>query len=319
MKAASVSDAKIFFIVLLSNDKIHRVVPLIERAYFIGACRVALTIFRRSKLYARSPGPPCALEMVLSNGLSLSRIFVNAWLAVADLENQRWERQERHGWEYVRWLRRSKGRRMRIEVMALWAIWENKLWGNMFWLTLPVLEKMLRAIIVYIFLVMSLRIFGKRELAQLNPFDLVVLLTLSNTVQNAIIGEDNSVTGGLIGAFTLLLANYFVVRLAFKHHRLGRLLEGRPTVLVANGRIRRTGLAKELLTESELRMVALRQGFKSLNEVEECVLEPGGAFVVEGKHPSSGERQHSELMARLDQLDRQLAELRQQMRDSQKN
>jgi len=203
--------------------------------------------------------------------------------------------------------------------MVLWAIAENTLWGNMFWLTLPVAEKVLRAGIVYVFLVLSLRIFGKRELAQLNPFDLVVLLTLSNTVQNAIIGEDNSVTGGLIGAFTLLAANYFVVRLAFKHRRLGRLLEGKPTVLIANGRVRKKGMEKELLTESELRTAALRQGFKTLDEVDECVLEPGGTFVVKGKQPSADERQRSEFMARLDQIDRQLSELRQEMRGSQKN
>jgi uncharacterized membrane protein YcaP (DUF421 family) len=200
--------------------------------------------------------------------------------------------------------------------MVLGAILENTLWGNMFWLTLSVAEKTLRAIIVYAFLVAALRFFGKRELAQLNPFDLVVLLTLSNTVQNAIIGDDNSVTGGLIGAFTLLLANYLLVRLAFKHRRLGRLLEGDPTVLIADGQIRRKGLARELMTESELRTAALRQGFKSLNEVEQCVLEPGGVFVVEGKQPGQGDRQHSELITRLDQLDRQLSELRRRLDES---
>ena len=75
---------------------------------------------------------------------------------------------------------------------------------DMFWLGVPVLEKIMRPIVIYLFLILSLRLAGKRELAQLNPFDLVVLLTISNTVQNAIIGEDNSVTGGLIGAATLL-------------------------------------------------------------------------------------------------------------------
>jgi uncharacterized membrane protein YcaP (DUF421 family) len=77
---------------------------------------------------------------------------------------------------------------------------------------IPIGEKILRPVIVYVFLVLFLRIFGKRELAQLNPFDLVVLLCLSNTVQNAIIGPDNSVTGGLTGAFTLMALNYLVVR-----------------------------------------------------------------------------------------------------------
>ena len=82
----------------------------------------------------------------------------------------------------------------------------------MFALTLPLAEKIIRPIIIYIFLIVGLRLAGKRELAQLNPFDLVVLLTLSNTVQNAIIGDDNSVTGGLVGASTLLLVNYLTVK-----------------------------------------------------------------------------------------------------------
>src|SRR3979490_2195972 len=102
---------------------------------------------------------------------------------------------------------------------------------HMFALGLPVAEKILRPIVVYIFLVVGLRLAGKRELAQLNPFDLVVLLTLSNTVQNAIIGEDNSVTGGLIGATTLLVVNYAVIRFLYGHEKLDRLVEGDAAVL----------------------------------------------------------------------------------------
>ena len=110
---------------------------------------------------------------------------------------------------------------------ALWA--QAHPWHAMFWLALPVFEKVLRPVLVYLFLVLGLRIFGKRELAQLNPFDLVVLLSLSNTVQNAIIGDDTSLTGGLIGAFTLLSFNYMVVRFLFGHRRLDQLIEGKPT------------------------------------------------------------------------------------------
>src|SRR3984893_14064997 len=102
----------------------------------------------------------------------------------------------------------------------------EKLLQDMFVLHLPVLEKILRPIVVYFALVFLLRVFGKRELAQLNPFDLVVLLSVSNTVQNAIIGEDNSITGGLIGAATLLVVNYAVVRFLYNHERLDRLIEG---------------------------------------------------------------------------------------------
>src|ERR1700676_2499523 len=123
--------------------------------------------------------------------------------------------------------------------------------GNMFTLKRPILEKIARPILVYFALIVLLRVFGKRELAQLNPFDLVVLLSVSNTVQNAIIGEDNSVTGGLIGAFALFAVNYLVVRFLFRHRRLDEILQGTPTRLIEDGRICQDGLAKELLSESE--------------------------------------------------------------------
>ncbi|HEX8922414.1 MAG TPA: YetF domain-containing protein [Pyrinomonadaceae bacterium] len=190
------------------------------------------------------------------------------------------------------------------------ALWNDAVTQDMFQMAAPVAEKMLRPILVYIFLVVALRIFGKRELAQLNPFDLVVLLSLSNTVQNAIIGEDNTVTGGLIGAFTLLAVNYFVVRFIFKHRRLDQVIEGTPSVLIENGQLCRSALAKELLTESELRTVVHRQGFKSLDEIEKLVLEPGGTFFVEGKQPAHADQQHNELLSRLEDLSKQLAELK---------
>src|SRR5882672_5085790 len=123
---------------------------------------------------------------------------------------------------------------------------------EMFTLTVPVAEKIARPIIVYVALVVLLRIFGKRELAQLNPFDLVVLLSLSNTVQNAIIGEDNSVSGGIIGAFTLLFVNYVVVRFLFGHRRLDQIVEGKSAVLMKEGRVCKDQLAKELITIAEL-------------------------------------------------------------------
>src|SRR5436309_2923312 len=114
-----------------------------------------------------------------------------------------------------------------------------KVLHDMFVLGLPVAEKVLRPVVVYAFLIVSLRLAGKRELAQLNPFDLVVLLTISNTVQNAIIGDDNSVTGGLIGAATLLLVNHVVVRTLYSHERLERLVEGDADLLIDEGCVRR--------------------------------------------------------------------------------
>jgi uncharacterized membrane protein YcaP (DUF421 family) len=193
------------------------------------------------------------------------------------------------------------------------AIWNDKVLPDMFSLALPLAEKMIRPALVYFFLVFILRVFGKRELAQLNPFDLVVLLSLSNTVQNAIIGEDNSLIGGLIGAFSLLLVNYLVVRFIFKHRRLDQLIEGSPTTLIENGKVKQDELAKELLTESELLSVAHRQGFADLDEVDKCVLEPGGVFYIKGKTPPAGEVQHKELLDRLEQLGKQLADLQQQV------
>src|SRR5271167_2519137 len=114
----------------------------------------------------------------------------------------------------------------------------HDMWKDMFVISLPILEKILRPVIVYFFLVIMLRLSGKRELVQLNPFDLVVLLTLSNTVQNAIIGDDNSVTGGLIGATSLLVVNYLVVRFLYSHQRLDQIVEGRADVLIENGQIK---------------------------------------------------------------------------------
>ncbi len=185
---------------------------------------------------------------------------------------------------------------------------------DLFVLKVPLLEKILRPIIVYLFLVFMLRVFGKRELAQLNPFDLVVLLSLSNTVQNAIIGEDNSLIGGLIGAFSLLTMNYLVIRFLFKHRRLDQIVEGQPTVLIEKGKLQEQNLAKELMTASELATIAHRQGFAHLRDVEHCVLEPGGNFRVEGKDPGTTEKRHIELLQRLDELTKKLEALEQRGR-----
>src|SRR3954447_3232609 len=124
----------------------------------------------------------------------------------------------------------------------------SKMWSDIFVVGAPVVEKILRPALVYVFLVVALRVFGKRELAQLNPFDLVVLLSLSNTVQNAIIGEDNSVTGGIIGAVGLLAINWLVVRTLYRSPRLTHMLEGRSTVLIRDGKIDKQAVRRERLT-----------------------------------------------------------------------
>jgi uncharacterized membrane protein YcaP (DUF421 family) len=178
---------------------------------------------------------------------------------------------------------------------------------DMFVLGLPLLEKILRPVVVYAFLVISLRLSGKRELVQLNPFDLVVLLTLSNTVQNAIIGDDNSVTGGLIGATSLLLVNYLVVRFLYGHQKLDQLVEGRADVLIDNGQIKEDRLKRELITVAQLEAAARKQGFESLSDVRQCILEPGGTLSFAAKKPDTEDLRHQELLTRLENLMQEVA------------
>jgi uncharacterized membrane protein YcaP (DUF421 family) len=184
------------------------------------------------------------------------------------------------------------------------------MYDNMFHLPIPLLEKIVRPIIVYLALILLIRIFGKRELAQLNPFDLVVLLSLSNTVQNALIGNDNSVSGGLIGALSLLGINWLLVRLLYSSPKLERILEGTDRILVLNGMIDHKALKEEILTEDELLAVIHRQGFDEFDEVQECSIGPNGSFYVRGRKPSQEDERHAALMARLDELGRELRELK---------
>ncbi len=194
--------------------------------------------------------------------------------------------------------------------MAYMTLWSSHSLADVFVMGAPLLEKIMRPAMVYLFLVVFLRIFGKRELAQLNPFDLVVLLSLSNTVQNAMIGNDNSVSGGLVGAFTMLLINYLVVRFLFRHRRLDQIFEGTPTTLIEHGRLKTEALAKELLTEAEVLAMAHRQGFASLDEIESCVLEPGGGFSIQPKTPTREEQRQNEVLSRLDRIAAEIEALR---------
>jgi uncharacterized membrane protein YcaP (DUF421 family) len=186
----------------------------------------------------------------------------------------------------------------------------HDMWRDMFVLGLPILEKILRPVFVYAFLVIGLRLSGKRELVQLNPFDLVVLLTLSNTVQNAIIGDDNSVSGGIIGATSLLAVNYLVVRFLYDHRKLDQIVEGRADVLVQDGKIQTRRLKKELITVSQLEAAARKQGFASLSEVQECVLEPGGTLSFLARKPPAEELRHREVMQRIEKLADEIGRLR---------
>ncbi|MGH9094608.1 MAG: DUF421 domain-containing protein [Acidimicrobiales bacterium] len=152
--------------------------------------------------------------------------------------------------------------------------------GKDLWSGIPILEKAIRTAGVYAGILILLRVAGKRDLAQLDSFDLVVLLLLSNVVQNAIIGNDTSLSGGLLGAALLVAVNAVVVRVARASDRGVRVFEGSPTVLVSDGQhnigvIRRLGLRR-----SDVTTALRRQGANDVDEVAEAVLEPGGAIVV---------------------------------------
>ena len=176
------------------------------------------------------------------------------------------------------------------------------IWTDMFVPGLPVIEKVLRPMIVYFFLVVALKLAGRRELAQLNAFDLVVLLTISNTVQNAIIGNDNSVSGGLIGATTLMVVNYLVVRFFFEFSRKHRHAGEPGIALIEGGRIRQDSLKKELITLDELKEAASRQGVASLEEVERAVLNPDGSFAFMKKQDHANGHEYHEILSRIDRL-----------------
>jgi uncharacterized membrane protein YcaP (DUF421 family) len=144
----------------------------------------------------------------------------------------------------------------------------------------------LRGVIIYVFVLILLRLTGKRQVGQLAPFDLVLLLILSNAVQNAMNGGDNSVTGGVISAITLVAVNYFVGYLTFKSKWLERIIEGRPIRLIHNGQIDHRAMNKVRMTTHELNASLRASGCTCADEVMLAILENGGNVTVIPKHTS---------------------------------
>jgi uncharacterized membrane protein YcaP (DUF421 family) len=153
-----------------------------------------------------------------------------------------------------------------------------------------VLEKVVRAFLVFAFLVLALRLGGKRELGQINVLDLAVLLLVSNALQNALIGPDNSLVGGIVGATTLFAANYLFARLVFRSRRASRILEGTPTILLEHGRLHERALQAEAIRAEELRAAALERGFQRLSDVDLIVLEPNGHLAIMGREEAGAWR-----------------------------
>ncbi|MFL6237976.1 MAG: DUF421 domain-containing protein [Actinomycetes bacterium] len=176
---------------------------------------------------------------------------------------------------------------------------------------IPVAEKVARTVAVYGGLAVLLRLGGKRDLAQLNSFDLVVMLLLSNVVQNAIIGSDDSVSGGLLGATVLVALNSVVVRLAGRNERTTAIFEGTPTVLVRDGTYDARALQREGLRHADVDLALRRQGATHVAEVEEAVLEPGGSIIVRLRPDAEPATRHdiAELLITIRDLDEKVTGL----------
>lgn len=148
---------------------------------------------------------------------------------------------------------------------------------------IPISEKILRPLIIYFFLLLAFRAAGKRELGQMTPFDLIVLLTISNVLQNAMIGPDNSLSGGLLGGLTLFCANGLVARLVLHFPNLGRVLEGEPTVLIEDGKILTRNLRREVMTRTELERAIRKHDLDPTTDlplIRKALLEQDGTVTI---------------------------------------
>jgi len=183
----------------------------------------------------------------------------------------------------------------------------NTIWNDMLVSGVPMAEKVIRTVAVYAFLIGGLRLFGKRELGQLNPLDFIVLLLLSNTVQNAIIGNDNSLVGGLLGAFVLMIVNSALVWYTYRHPRVRRWVEGRPDELVKDGHVLERALEHNQISREELIAAARKQGIEHLGDVACARLEVSGAVSFLVKEPTELQRFHADIIARLTAIEQRLA------------
>lgn len=170
-------------------------------------------------------------------------------------------------------------------------------------------EKILRPVLVYVALIVLLRVVGKRELAQLNPLDLVVILSLSNTVQNAIIGNDTSLVGGLVGAAALLAINASFAYFKYRSKAVEAIIEGSPVTIIDKGKLDERHMRSELMTESDLDIIAHENGMEDRHEIERLVLDPNGSVLVEGKNEIKDAKFKREVIKKIDELTKQLGEL----------
>lgn len=175
------------------------------------------------------------------------------------------------------------------------------MWNDLFVLGMPLGERILRGMVIYLFVLFALRVTGKREIGQFSAFDLVVILLISNTVQNGIIAGDNSVTGACIGVVTILALNRLITWLTYHHRRFGRFMEGTPTWLIREGKPIKRTLDHEMITNAELMTSAHKEKIFEVDAIDTAILEMDGTITVVGKDPDPQER-HDETTRRLDEL-----------------
>ena len=180
------------------------------------------------------------------------------------------------------------------------------MWNDLVHLGVSVPDKVIRTLVVYWGLIVLLRLAGKRDLAQLNSFDLIVVLLLSNVVQNAVIGPDDSLLGGLIGATVLIAANAFLVRVVRPHAKIAAAMEGTTTVLARAGRWLPDAMRHVGVRQSDMEAALRRQNAYSVDDVDEVKLEPGGTIVVDLR-PDLVSATKADVRRIEDKLDRLLA------------
>jgi uncharacterized membrane protein YcaP (DUF421 family) len=137
-----------------------------------------------------------------------------------------------------------------------------------------------RSVAVYLFIVLAIRLFGKKELAQLSVVDLVFILLISNSVQNAMVGPDTSLAGGLMAAVALFLTNYVLKYILLRNEKINRLLQGEPVMLVYKGRVKQKGLSVAQISEEELLAAVREHGVEHISDVDLAVLEVDGNISV---------------------------------------
>lgn len=182
----------------------------------------------------------------------------------------------------------------------------RNMWNNIAHLDLSVVEKIIRPISIYVFLLVALRLGGRRELSQLNMMDFVVLLAVANAVQNGIIGHDESVSGAIIGATVLFLVNGVALLLTQRSRKMRRLLIGSEIILIKGGEARERSIKRERLSIDDLNQAITEAGAGSMSDVELCVMEPNGHIVVRLKPSSEDADRFAQLMSRIDELEKRL-------------